>query len=130
MNLSGWSEKYTGSVSGVGTTGATILITSPRDPPPEGSMMQITLWESTGLSSLARCDVYEDEGGNKIATYEDPDVPGEMIEIDDTGDAFAFSDPGVRYTRGPTGTFAIYVETDDATDSSIVYASVVLRGEG
>lgn len=130
MNSSGYKELFTGSVSGVGTTGANLLVTLPHTPPAEGDMVQIALRETTTLSTEARCEVYQDNGGDKIATYEDPDTPGDMIAIDDTWETFAFSDPGVGYTRGSGGTFTIYVETNDATDSSTVEARVWIRGRG
>lgn len=129
MNLPAYAQRFTGTAGSVGTTPVEIAITSPYAPPAEGWLYEIRLKLLAGPSTQARCEIYEQLAGRKIATYEDPDVPGGLVDIDGVGDTFHFADTQVRYSR-VAGTFVVKVWTDDATNLSSVEAEVVCGGVG
>lgn len=128
MNIPGYTQRYTGTAGSVGVTPVEIAITLPNAPPAEGFMYGVQLKEVGGpLSTMARCEIYEQSGGRLIASYDDGS--GGLIPIDTTGDAFDFADTRVFYVRA-AGTFVVKVWTDDAGDASTIQAEVTLGGNG
>jgi hypothetical protein len=106
MNVPG-ARVYSGTLTNVGTSYATLTINSPKSPPESGWIAQVIGSITGGPGTKMRIKIEDVPSTGNDLEYDDPDVPGDPIDA-----PLNFADPAVFYEGSKANT--VEVATDVA----------------